>query len=85
MHPNTLFQLGEASTLQLGRFGRLAQSTRLLDQTIELVASTTVIDANVREQAAQFRRTIMALCHLYKVEQDKRRLEYRSQTSVCLG
>lgn len=84
IHSSTPFQLGVASTLQLGRFGRLAQSTRLLDQTINLVAFPTAVDVSMREQAAQLRRTIMALCHLYKIEQDKRRLEYCSQTSVCL-
>ncbi len=72
----------------MGRFARFAQACHLLGLALRHLAdrsSANEEDAREfrEEEAAQIRRTLVALINLSKVEAEVRNLEFCTQTSVC--
>ncbi|KAE9366738.1 hypothetical protein N431DRAFT_384656 [Stipitochalara longipes BDJ] len=78
-----LFTVTSPSSFSMGRFARFAQATYLLGRVLRHVSDRTVDPSFHDEEAAQLRRTLLALVKLSEVESKVRELEFCSQTATC--
>lgn len=81
--PEDAITISLGSNLSMGPFARLAQSARLLSQTLRNVSDVTSDPNQLEEEAAQLRHTLLALINLYHIEQSMRQLELCTQSAVC--
>lgn len=71
-------------SLKIGGFARLAQATYLLSQAFHSVMPSAAIkdDTNDLDQAAQLRRTLLALVHAADSEAAHRRLDFCASSEM---
>jgi hypothetical protein len=81
--PEDTVTISAGFTLKMGSFARLAQATYLSSQSLRIITSKSS-QANVQDddQAAQLRRTQLALVHATDSEAEIRKLEFCAQTGV---
>jgi hypothetical protein len=69
----------------MGLFARLAQTTFLLGQALDLLKHPSADDeASRADKFAQIRRTLLALVHATDAEANVRRLEFCAQSGLSL-
>ncbi|KPM34772.1 hypothetical protein AK830_g11802 [Neonectria ditissima] len=82
--PEDAVNMSTGFTLEMGLFSRLAQATYLLSQAIKSVTSPTR-DADLLEERAQLRRTLLALINVADTESQARGIEFCSHLAVCFS
>ena len=82
--PDDAVKISTGFSLKIGGFARLAQATYLLSQAFHSVKSSAVTedDTNDIDQAAQLRRTLLALVHAADSEAAHRRLDFCASSEM---
>lgn len=82
--PGDAVKISTGFSLKIGGFARLAQATYLLSQAFHSVTSSALIenDTNDLDQAAQLRRTLLALVHAADSEAIHRRLDFCASSEL---
>ncbi|CEJ82419.1 hypothetical protein VHEMI02485 [[Torrubiella] hemipterigena] len=74
--PETVFTLGSAISMQLGRFARFAQAAHLLSQVLQQAADNS-------SDTRQIKKTIFSLVTICRIESEMRQLELCTQMALC--
>ncbi|GAM38710.1 hypothetical protein TCE0_033f09660 [Talaromyces pinophilus] len=85
--PGDAVRISTGFSLKIGGFARLAQATYLLSQAFHSVTPSAAIkdDTNDLDQAAQLRRTLLALVHAADSEAAHRRLDFCASSEMSFS
>jgi hypothetical protein len=84
--PADAVRLSAGFNIEMGLFARIAQSTHLVSQALNITSSSISSAgryASTTDETAQLRRTIFALVQTAAKEATVRQLEYCPQSSIC--